>query len=318
MENKWRIILEDFLNILNQLDKNKKIQLPMKTYSYKYWSEQLQDYKKKNFEKEKDYWNSILNRDWVYPADFNNKQDNTKNISVLNSELDGTTTCDLIKKTNDIYSLEFKEVLIVALALTINNITNNHEVIIELEGHGREAIAENVDISRTVGWFTTIYLAYFKIEHTELDKNIKSLKEQIRDIPDKGFNYGILRFLNHEFKKSDRKYIRFNYLGDFDNIIDKEKLNVYNIEFGLDNDKRNSMSSLMDIEVMIVNRKLNISITYSNTRFKNETIQTFINKYMETLQLILDHCISKSFKEFTPSDFNTVDISQEDIDSLFN
>lgn len=82
--------------------------------------------------------------------------------------------------------------------------------------------------------------------------------------------------------------------------------------------KKNSLTALIDIAAMIVNKNLNISFTYSNARFHEDTIQNFINSYAETLRLILDNCENKDFKEFTPSDFDAVDISQDDLDALFD
>ena len=175
-----------------------------------------------------------------------------------------------------------------------------------------------IDISRTVGWFTSMYPAYFKVDHEEIEDKIKSLKEQLRNMPNKGFNYSILKFLNREFKEQEVKYIRFNYLGGFDNIIDKNQLNLNNIEFALDSDKNNSLTALMDLEAMVVNGALKINIIYSKNRFKDETIQRFIESYVNTLKVILDKCIEKDFKGFTPSDFDAVEISQEDLDALFN
>lgn len=314
----WRILINDFITILNQLDNNEKIELPMKTHSFREWSKQLQEYKKNDFEEEKIYWNSLLDNDFTYPVDFIKKKEIVKTSSVLSVELDEDMTRNLIKKVYEIYNLELNEVLIIALVLTINKITNNKNIVIELERHGRENINDYIDISRTVGWFTSMYPAYFKIDHEEIDRNIKSIKEQLRSIPNKGFNYSILKFLNQELKKSDKEYIRLNYLGDFDYIINEKSLNISNIEFGLDSDEENSLTAVMDISVMIVNKRLKININYSNNRFENGTIQRFIDIYNETLKLILDQCINKSFKEFTPSDFDAADISQEDLDNLFD
>jgi len=69
---------------------------------------------------------------------------------------------------------------------------------------------------------------------------------------------------------------------------------------------------------MIVNKKLKITAEYSRNRFKDETVQKFIESYMDTLKLILDQCSNKECKEFTPSDFDAVEISQEDLDALFD
>ncbi|MGH0498965.1 amino acid adenylation domain-containing protein [Bacillus wiedmannii] len=314
----WRVILDDFITILMQLHNKTEVKLPMKTHSFKEWAQALQDYSKKDFGGEIDYWKSILNKEVNYPVDYSKEKNIVKTSNVLSKEIDGTILNDLIKKINEIYNIELNEALIIGLVLTINRLTNKNEVIVELERHGRELINGHIDISRTVGWFTSMYPAYFKVDHEEIEDKIKSLKEQLRNIPNKGFNYSILKFLNREFKEQEVKYIRFNYLGDFDNIIDKNQLNLNNIEFALNSDKNNSLTALMDIEAMVVNGALKINIIYSKNRFKDETIQKFIESYVNTLKVILDTCIEKHFKEFTPSDFDAVEISQEDLDALFN
>ncbi|OOM76973.1 plipastatin synthase subunit C [Clostridium puniceum] len=313
----WRIILSDFITILNQLNDGDEVKLPMKTHSFKEWTEELNEYSKKDFKEEKAYWNNILDKKFSYPIDFNG-EDIIKTSSILSYELDEDTTNKLMKKVNEVYNIEFNEVLIIALAITIKKFTNNEHVMIELERHGRENISNFIDVSRTVGWFTIMYPAYFKVELNEIEKNIKSIKEQIRNIPNKGFNYGIFKFLNKEIKGNSDKYIRFNYLGDFDNIINEERLNKVNIEFGLNSDKENSLTTLIDISAMIVNKNLKINVIYSNARFHEDTIKSFINIYRDTLRLILDKCENKDFKEFTPSDFDAADISQEDLDALFD
>lgn len=314
----WRIILDDFVNILKQLNEDMEVKIPMKTHSFKEWAEALREYSIKDFGEEKAYWQSILDKGNSYPMDYFKEEDSVKTSNVIYRELDESTLNDLTNKVNEIYNIELNEVLIVALVLTINALTNEDDIIIEIERHGREAINNYIDVSRTVGWFTSMYPAYFNVDEKNMEENIKSLKEQLRNIPNKGFDYSILKFLNKELKEQEGKYIRFNYLGDFDNIIDKEKLNLLNIEFGLESDKDNPLTALIDISAMVVNRRLKVNAEYSKNRFKDETIVRFIERYIDTLKLILDKCTDKEFKEFTPSDFDAVDISQEDLDALFD
>ena len=314
----WRVILNDFVNILNQLEDGNEITLPMKTHSFKDWANELINYSKKDFEKEMTYWNNIYNSNFNYPIDFNKGKDLVKTSQELKEGLDKDTLNSLMKVVNEIYSIDFNEVLIIALVLAINNITKNNDVIIELERHGRENISKSIDISRTVGWFTSMYPAYFKVESNDIEKNIKSLKEQLRNIPNQGFNYGTLRFLKKQIDDFQNKLVRFNYLGDLDNIIDKEKLNLDNIEFGLESDKENELTALIDIVAMVVNKELKINATYSNNKFNKETIQELLDDYIKILKMIKEKCIDKDDKEFTPSDFDAVDISQEDLDALFS
>lgn len=313
----WRIILNDFITILKQLESNDHINLLQKTNSFKEWAEQLNNYKKENFKVEVNYWNSILEKKTMYPVDTYDGKDTVKTSHALSGKLSEYSTTELIKNMYELYNVDINELLVISLALTLNKQTANNEVMIELERHGREQINEFIDVSRTVGWFTSMYPTYFKIDNKNLEDNIKSLKEQLRSVPNKGFNYSIIKYLNKELIDSNNKYIRFNYLGDFDNIINKESLNIVNVGFGLDSDEENSLTALMDINSMIVNKELKFSVTFSNNRFKVETIQTFINSYLEMLTEILEHCTKKGSKEFTPSDFDGVDISQEEIDNLF-
>ncbi|EQB86567.1 amino acid adenylation domain-containing protein/non-ribosomal peptide synthase protein (TIGR01720 family) [Clostridium punense] len=314
----WRVILDDFITILKQLDEDSELRLPLKTNSYKEWAEALQTYSKNDFSDEVDYWKAILNKEINYNVDYDNEEDIVETSNILSKEIDEKTLNSLVEKSKEIYNIDLNETLIIGLVIALNKLTNKDEIIVELERHGREAINDYIDISRTVGWFTSMYPAHFSIEHEDIEDSIKSLKEQLKNIPNKGFNYSILKFLNKALKEQEIKYVRFNYLGDFDNIIDKEKLNLSNIEFGLDSDKDNSLTALIDIAVMIVNKKLKITIEYSKKRFKYETIEKFIESYIEILNLILDKCSNKDFKQFTPSDFDAVDISQEDLDALFD
>jgi hypothetical protein len=69
-----------------------------------------------------------------------------------------------------------------------------------LEGHGREEIFDDVDLSRTVGWFTSQFPVFLTLEHTEISEALKSVKEQLRRIPNHGLGYGILRYLNNNFE----------------------------------------------------------------------------------------------------------------------
>ncbi|WP_346868746.1 amino acid adenylation domain-containing protein [Clostridium sp. UBA5119] len=314
----WRVILNDFIDVLKQLDEGTEVRLPLKTHSYKEWAEALKTYSRKDFSDEVDYWKAILNKEISYNVDYDKEEDTVETSNVFSQEIDEETLNSLIEKSNEIYNIDLNEVLIIALVLTLNKLTKKDEIIVELERHGREAVNDYIDISRTVGWFTSMYPVYFSIEYEDIEDSIKSLKEQLRNIPNKGFNYSILKFLNGELKGQETKYVRFNYLGDFDNIIDKEKFKLSNIEFGLESDKNNSLTALIDIAAMIVNKKLKITVEYSRSKFKNETMENFVQTYVETLKLILDKCSNKDFKEFTPSDFDAVNISQEDLNALFD
>lgn len=313
----WRVIIDDFSNTIKQLINDQEVSLPLKTHSYKKWSENLLEYSKDKIMEEKEVWEEIDNVKSSFPIDYDLGEDLFKNSDTVFREVDERLITEFSRNINDIYNMELNEGLIVALVLTINKFTNQKDVIIELEHHGREDINKNLDISRTVGWFTSMYPAFFKINYREFESNLKSLKDQLRSIPNKGFNYSILKYLKKELTDRDNKYIRFNYLGDFDNIINTELFKILNINTGLDIGEDNNLTSTFDINAMIINRNLNISIMYSKNKYKKHTIEKFANMYIEQIEEMLNYCYGKDSIEFTVSDFDGVDISQEDLDSLF-
>lgn len=313
----WRIISTDFFTILQQLDNNVEIKLPLKTNSFKEWSEAIQYYSAKNdFSEETKYWQSIMNKDMNIASHCSLEKENTENSELITREIDEETLDKLISKGNEIYGMNINEVLTAVLAISLSKLSNNKEVTIELEGHGRKEIDNNLDISRTVGWFTSMYPASFTLENENLEDNIKALKEQLRGIPNDGFNYSIIKYLRNDINSKGDKFVRFNYLGDFENIVDQSILNIKSVDFGLASSNRNDLTALIEINA-VKNKTLKIILEYSTKNFKHETMEKFIEDYIETINSILYECCNKQTKEFTPSDFDDADISQEDLDGLF-
>ncbi|SHJ98997.1 non-ribosomal peptide synthase domain TIGR01720/amino acid adenylation domain-containing protein [Clostridium cavendishii DSM 21758] len=314
----WRILVEDFINCLISFESNSRLILPSKTSSYQEWADKLYEYSKNDFYEEKIYWNKILEKKISFPIDFDKGIDSIRTSQTVDIVIDSQLTKEVIKQAYDIYGIDVNEILIIMLAITINNISNEREMLIELERHGREIIDDSIDISRTVGWFTSMYPLYLYIENEELNYKIKNLKEQIRVVPKKGFNYSIIKYLKKEFNNTNLKLVRFNYLGDFDNILKNNKFTISFINSGQDIGPNNHLTSLLDINSLILNEKLNINITYSKNKFKEKTIKDFADKYVKNIEEFVEYCKKRDCKEFTPSDFDGVDISQDDLDNLFD
>lgn len=314
----WRILIEDFITIMEQLDRGEEIELPLKTHSYQQWVQQLATYAGEIPEKEIAYWEEINHRDFNYPVDRSEGEVHFGDSHVVRGELHDEALQQFTHQLYEIYGLELHEGLIIALLFTIYQITQLDQIVIELEGHGREFVHEEIDVSRTVGWFTSMYPASFSLVDQPIDYNIKMAKEQLRNIPNKGFHYGILKYLLGKWKDTGQTGIRFNYLGDLDNTIQSDNLQLSNRETGTDIGYQNHLTALLDINAMVVANQLQVSIRYSRNRFKEETVQKFLETYFEKINEIVRDCLDKGEKVFTPSDFHAEeDISLEDLESLF-
>lgn len=312
----WRIILEDFNTAIQQLNNNDTILLPLKTSSFKEWSKYLRKYREDLCSEEEEYWNEVISKKILFLSDKNKSSDTIKSSNIISDELNERDTKSLIEKSNKIYGMTLEEMIIVALSLIIKESTLEKDLVIEIENHGRKEINGGVDVSRTVGWFTNMYPLYLNVINDNLDDNIKSIKEQIRRVPDAGFNYGIFKYLNNSLTYNTEKYIRLNYLGDYDSTLESNGFKLLNINHGSDIALNNQLSSLMDINMMIINKKLQANITYSNNSFNNTNMNKILVLLLSKLREISNYLMNKTSIEFTPSDFEAVDISQEDLDSI--
>jgi len=313
----WRIILEDLDYLLSE-ENNQDVKLPLKTHPFMVWANWLNgEYLKKSFNFEKVYWEDTLAHDFKYSFEFDRGPNIVGYSSTLSVELSVEKTKELLTVVNDVYSIGVHETLAVALSTIINDLTGQDEIVIELEGHGREEMDSKVNISRTVGWFTSLYPVRLRMAGDDLDGNIKSLKEQIRRVPNKGFDFGVMKYLKKEFADQGESYVRFNYLGNYESGMRRNSFEIADVGYEFDTDQRNKLTAILDINAVIVDGKLIITCGFSRNKFSEERIWIFLDKYVERIGEIIELCNTNPGKKFTPSDFSASDISQDDLDSLF-
>ncbi|MFM7367945.1 MAG: condensation domain-containing protein, partial [Sphaerospermopsis kisseleviana] len=193
----WRILLEDLATAYQQMSRGQMIKLPEKTTSWKYWSDRLTEYAQTQAVKELDYWvnqSNIANK--PLPIDYyfdsaqykpavaeNNTLASTASVSLaLNEE----QTRALLQDVPAAYNTQINDVLLTALVQSFAQWTGENSLLIDLEGHGREDLFEDVDLSRTVGWFTTLFPVGLAIQENQPGEALKSVKEQLRSIPNRG------------------------------------------------------------------------------------------------------------------------------------
>ena len=117
-------------------------------------------------------------------------------MASVSVELTEEETTRLVKEAPRAYRTEINDMLLTALGKALSEWSGERHVAVELEGHGREDIVEGLDISRTVGWFTTMYPVVLELdEGQELGEQLIGVKEQLRSIPNKGIGYGVLKYL---------------------------------------------------------------------------------------------------------------------------
>jgi non-ribosomal peptide synthase protein (TIGR01720 family) len=311
----WRFIIEDIEEGLKQDNIDNAI--CKRTPSYGEWALELWNYGRRDALNEISYWGEVLNTSQIFPVDFDLGEDCLCNCFTISRSLNKEETRSLLFKANEAYGTNTEELLLAALSLTIGRFTGYKEAMVNLERHGREEIFEDMDVSRTIGWFTSIFPVKILLHESELQSHIKAVKEQIRNIPNKGLGYGVLKYLTGSFAQNKEPDIIFNYLGDFDDIFKEDFFSLAAEDSGADISPDNHLTYLMDIQARVIDERMRFSITFSRNKFYQETVDSFADNLISDIKAIVLHCISRDVNEFTPSDFDSVDITQGDIDALF-
>ncbi|MEL7245425.1 MAG: condensation domain-containing protein, partial [Cyanobacteria bacterium J06573_2] len=193
----WRILLTDLATAYKQIENSTNIELPPKTTSFQTWVNQLIHYVQSQVVlDELNYWlsniNSLNSQIVSFPVDYSSEeiQNTVASTAEVDIILDAEQTRTLLEEVPKAYKTQINDILLTALLQTFNQWTNIPTLLLDLEGHGREDIFSDVDLSRTVGWFTTLFPVLLKLDNNRnLEVIIKSVKEQLRQIPHRGFNY---------------------------------------------------------------------------------------------------------------------------------
>jgi non-ribosomal peptide synthase protein (TIGR01720 family) len=237
-------------------------------------------------------------------------------------EFDAGQTQQLLKEAQSAYNTRINDMLLTALARAIDRWTGRTDCLIDLEGHGREELFDDLDVSRTLGWFTSIYplkLALIGNGARNPGSDLKAVKEQLRQIPSNGIGYGLLRYSARceTLQSAPQAEILFNYLGQFDQTFAESQLfTMAPLSGGLDQSPKRQRSHLLDINGSVLRGKLRIGFTYSKALHNPNTIQQFADWYKQELEALIAHCILPGSKGHTPSDFPLCKLDQDLVDRL--
>jgi non-ribosomal peptide synthase protein (TIGR01720 family) len=73
----------------------------------------------------------------------------------------------------------------------------------------------------------------------------------------------------------------------------------------------------LEINCYVIDKKLNVILKYCQDEFQEENINSFINTFRDYIEMIIIYCCRKKTVDFTSSDFDTIELSQDELDSIF-
>ena len=178
--------------------------------------------------------------------------------------------------------------------------SGNSAFLVDLEGHGREELFPEIDLSRTVGWFTTVFPVLLRgAAGDHAGDALKSIKEQLRTIPRRGIGYGLLRYgnegellLGRHLKTQPAAQISFNYLGQFDQSLPEGALfTVAGAGVGLEHDEHGIRPHEWDFSGNVLSGCLQLSLSYSGARYRRTTAEWLMETYLQALRDLISHCL---------------------------
>ncbi|MFT9369458.1 amino acid adenylation domain-containing protein [Paenibacillus polymyxa] len=332
-----RILIEDFSKSYEQIIKGRQVViLQEKTDSYQKWAEALENYSdSREIVKYIPYWlnfNAKVNQELLLWKNDQVQVSTQRNKRNLKFALSKENTKRLLGQVHHAYNTDINDVLITALGIALYDWLKVKQVVINMESHGRTDILPDMNITRTVGWFTSqcpVLLCMY--EPDNLSEWIIKTKENLRSIPNKGLDYEVLKYLSPESLRAPLVFsiepeINFNYLGQLDPISSSPyfQLSSYSSAAsfgpeGLGNiSPNNELCYALEITGYITRDQLHLSIGYDSARISGQEIQHLAGRYEKHLIRTIQHCIDKKEQLRTPSDFTLKNLKEEDLDMIYD
>ncbi|MGE7092947.1 amino acid adenylation domain-containing protein [Lysinibacillus sp. NPDC048646] len=321
----WRVFTEDLISEYNNLKEGMAPTL-LKTSTFKKWAEYLKEYAQSaQIKKEANYWlEGLTGKSGYIPTDYN-KNNTRESADMISKVMSAKSTKILLSEVHKKYNTQINDILITALTSVMRNWTKNSNVLINLEGHGRENQSTFTDISRTIGWFTSIFPLEISTKGSfdnDLGAAIKSVKEQLRRVPQKGWSYGLARYLLEDEKvqnalnSKQKAEISFNYMGRFSNGTNENSITPSKYHVNSDRTNLGLREHLIEINCSVQDDQLIMNWTYSKNKHSFETIDKIASHYIDILEKLISHCKNKLVSENTPSDFPLATLNQSELESI--
>src|SRR5439155_27353700 len=216
------------------------------------------------------------------------------------------------------------DVLLAALGRVLARWTRRDRVVVGVEGHGREDVLDGVDLSGTIGWFTTEFpVALTAPPAAGWGALLKSVKEYLRAVPRRGLSYGALRYLSPDgspgsaLRDDPQPAVSFNYHGQWDVAADPAGLyRSWLAGIGPDSTPDSLRTSLLDVIGVVADGHLELGWTYSSEVHDEATVRRLADEVLGALREIIEHCAQPAAGGRTPSDFPLASLDQGQVDRI--
>ncbi|NKI92316.1 non-ribosomal peptide synthetase [Rhizobacter sp. SG703] len=312
----WRILLEDLQTAYGQCVAGRPVVLPPKTDSYQTWSETLAARMPIRDAAVDDDpgWASGL------PCARPDGANTAAHQHTIDLQLDPAQTESLLKRAPAAYRTQVNDLLLTALGRALCGWSGHQRIRIDLEGHGREDLGDGIDLSRTVGWFTSLYPVVLD-PLGEPGAALKRVKERLRAVPLRGLAHGLHKHLGspevrQALQTLPQAQLVFNYLGQFDGSVDAQSAwRPADERPGASVDENAPQAHEFSVDGRVLHGRLSFAVRFSRARHDVAEVQRFVDAFRAELLALGAHCVSGAMG-VTPSDFPLAGVDQATLDGL--
>ncbi|HKA80102.1 MAG TPA: condensation domain-containing protein, partial [Xanthobacteraceae bacterium] len=335
----WRILVPDLAAAWEAIANGREPALPARSTSFRRWAQRLaveaQDAKRAD---ELPFWRDMLQEPSLRLVDgaLDPRRDVSDAAGHFTLTLPAALTSALLTSVPAAFHGGVNDVLLTALTVAVadwcraRGRSTSRAVLLDLESHGREDIFTDVDVSRTVGWFTSLFPLRLDPGALDLDevmtggpalgRALKAIKEQLRTLPGNGLGYGLLRHLNRETAPQlaglAAPQLGFNYLGRFATAADwgaaPEAVEFGGGDLPLAHALEVNAFALDDAEGI----KLTARWTWAPALVSEDAVRDLAERWFRALEALVRHTSVPGAGGRTPSDLPLVALSQGEIEQI--
>ncbi len=321
----WRILLEDLPAAYEARSRWQKAIFSGQTFAFLAWAERLEAHaQSEQVLAEREYWlDTSRQQVGSLPRDPAVLSTDHESTGVVSRSLNESETLALIREVAPACRASHEELLLSAVTSAVAEWMGSAQVLIDLEGHGRADLFSGVDVSRTVGWFTSIYPVRFEVpKGASSCQVLKAIKRQLRHVPHKGLGYGLLRYLHSDddtcrrLRDLPQAEISFNYLGQLDHVLtDALGWRVRDIPMMVHSPGARR-PYLLDVMGAMMDGRLTLTWGYSESKHSRTAIEWLADRTLELLRTLIQEAGFSSHQSFTASDFALAHIQDSDMEKL--
>ncbi|MBN1519412.1 MAG: amino acid adenylation domain-containing protein [Spirochaetales bacterium] len=298
----WRIVLEDLGVAYAQAVKGTAASFPLRSDSYAAWAGWLRGPGAEQAGDTADAWLAIGQDRDPWPA-ADGAAGSRSDARLKAFSLDPARTEELLTRAWKAYYAEPRDLILAALELSLPPEAGEGSLVIDMEGHGRDVPSDQLDVSRTVGWFTSIYPVRLPRSGGQPGVAVREAKEAQRGLPPHQ-SWGVLKYiLGHPAAQKRRSGILFNFHGEVDGSGRSGDFEVADLPLGALQSPERPLDYPLELNLIVRSGRLHCVLKYDSTRLERAVVDNMSAAFRKNLDAVIGHCLSLPEAVHTPSDF---------------